>query len=658
MLKKQRYAILFTIVLLLVFRSLPAEQVSKWEWQGVERVVAIGDVHGEYDKLVQLLTGLGLTDNALTWTGGEAHLVLCGDLLDRGKKERAVMDLLMRLQQEAKKQGGEVHTLLGNHDVMNLVYDFRYVDKANYADFIKEEKARDRKRGYGGFKQLYSGEKLKESQLKAAFDEKYPLGYFGRRQAFELRGQYGKWLIQHPTLIKINDVVYVHAGLREDIAAVGIDKTNQEVQKSIKSFIRYSKILEPFIKGPAEFDEFYAAAKAIMQQSSSGQIPGNLADASQGLLRETERYVFSPQGPFWYRGNSQEKEGLEWFHIKESLKQLDVKTIVVAHTPTQSKKINERFGGALYRTDVGMVYKRDPLALEFSDNNRRIFNPKTSSFEKPFKEEPWGEGISDVLEQLPEPQMKDFLLNAAIVEAVKEERDSRQYRVVELEKDHNRRRAFHLSVAEKQPSDQAGRSAGYRHYKHEYAAYLLDRELELGFVPITVLREVDGQLGTLQEWPEKVYNLPTLLRGGGSIDFQDIFDDEAFRNQVSQIRLFWALLDVRDNHDALKMWLPAEKRVMAGDNTIAFSLSPDIQEELLYFKEHPNLIIKEEYKGRFTLNPSFDIALRTLDLAGLEELLGYYISKEEIKALLLRRDKLLELCSPEYQDEENSNNSH
>jgi hypothetical protein len=249
--------------------------------------------------------------------------------------------------------------------------------------------------------------------------------------------------------------------------------------------------------------------------------------------------------------------------------------------------------------------------------------------------------------------MIDFLQTATIKESIAEERDNRKYRVVELEKDHNRRRAFHLAVAEKQPSDRTGRLKGYRHYKHEYAAYLLDRNLGLGFVPITVLREVDGRIGTLQEWPEIAINLLTLLRGGGDIDLQALFDDDNSRNQISQVRLFWALLDVRENHDALKIWLPDEKRVLAGDNTIAFSLSPEIQEQLLHHPELPNVELKEEFKGQYMLNPSFDIALRSLDFASLKELLGDYIDDEEIQALLQRRDKLLERCSPEYEGKEN-----
>jgi hypothetical protein len=649
-LRKKYFLFIFTIALLGILQSLPAMQVSKWEWQGVERVVAIGDVHGEYDKLVPLLTGIGLTDSNLKWIGGKAHLILCGDLLDRGKKERAVMDLLMRLQQEAKKDGGKVHVLLGNHDVMNLVRDLRYVDKANYADFSKEEKSRDRKRGFDSFKRLYADQKLKEAQLRAAFDEKYPPGYFGRLKAFELRGKYGAWLLDHPTLIKINDVVYVHAGLREEVSAAGIEKTNKQVQKSIKDFVRHSRTLEPYIKGPAGFDEFYAAALAIAGESSSGQIPRELADAARGMVRELEGLVFSPNGPFWYRGNSQEDENFEWYHIRESLKHLGSKKLVIAHTPTKNGTINARFSDSLYRTDVGMVYGHLPLALELTTQQARVFDPNTSTYAAPVQEEIHGEGASQVMGQLPEPQMIDFMLTAAIVDSEEVERFNRKWKVVELEKDHNHRRAIFLAVTGKKPTDQKGRLEGYRHYKHGYAAYLFDREVGTNLVPTTVLREIDGQPGILQLWPARVAILRTLKRGGGGFDIQAAFKN--VKDQVVDVNMLAALFDTRDVETDITTWyLPEEKRLLAADGTKAFTLSPEIQEQWLYFdyKGEHGLELTDEDKRQLMLSPSLDLALRSLNFEGLKELLGAYLDDDEIRALLTRRDKLLELCSPEYQ---------
>ena len=121
---------------------LPLHQLgaaSQWEWQGVDRVVVLGDVHGSYDKMMSLLFGTGVVDATGTWTGGDDHLVFVGDITDRGPDDRQVMDLLMQLQPEAQAAGGRVHVLLGNHEVMNMVGDLRYVDPKGFADFAKEE---------------------------------------------------------------------------------------------------------------------------------------------------------------------------------------------------------------------------------------------------------------------------------------------------------------------------------------------------------------------------------------------------------------------------------------------------------------------------------------------------------------------------------------
>ena len=99
------------------------------------RVVAIGDVHGAYEGFLSILRLAGIVNEKGRWAGGKAHLVQTGDLLDRGKDTRKVLDLVMRLEGEAKKAGGRVHALLGNHEVMNVLGDLRYVNAEEYEAF-------------------------------------------------------------------------------------------------------------------------------------------------------------------------------------------------------------------------------------------------------------------------------------------------------------------------------------------------------------------------------------------------------------------------------------------------------------------------------------------------------------------------------------------
>ena len=68
-------------------------------WTGVERIVAMGDLHGDYDNLLTILKSrkVGLLDENLRWTGGRTHFVQTGDILDRGDRAKDIFDLLIRL---------------------------------------------------------------------------------------------------------------------------------------------------------------------------------------------------------------------------------------------------------------------------------------------------------------------------------------------------------------------------------------------------------------------------------------------------------------------------------------------------------------------------------------------------------------------------------
>ncbi|HEY6552872.1 MAG TPA: metallophosphoesterase, partial [Vicinamibacteria bacterium] len=126
-----RSLLVLACALVLASQAAAAED----SWTKVDRVVAVGDIHGDYDQFVTVLRDAGLVDGQLAWSGGRAHLVQTGDRIDRGPDSRKVMDLLMRLEKEAKKASGAVHSLLGNHEAMNVLGDFRYVTPEEFAAF-------------------------------------------------------------------------------------------------------------------------------------------------------------------------------------------------------------------------------------------------------------------------------------------------------------------------------------------------------------------------------------------------------------------------------------------------------------------------------------------------------------------------------------------
>src|ERR1700730_13406693 len=103
--------------------------------EGVERIVAVGDIHGAYEPLVGILRAAGVLDGRLRWAGGRTHLVQTGDILDRGPDSRKALDLLRRLEDDARRAGGAAHPLLGNHEGMRVLRDLRFVSPGEYGAF-------------------------------------------------------------------------------------------------------------------------------------------------------------------------------------------------------------------------------------------------------------------------------------------------------------------------------------------------------------------------------------------------------------------------------------------------------------------------------------------------------------------------------------------
>src|SRR5687767_13710995 len=99
------------------------------------RIVAIGDIHGEYEGFKRILQAAGLGDANGRWTGGRAQLIQFGDYTDVGIVTRAVVDLLTALELYAHLVVGRALALLGDHEVMNLILGSRYVTAEIFATF-------------------------------------------------------------------------------------------------------------------------------------------------------------------------------------------------------------------------------------------------------------------------------------------------------------------------------------------------------------------------------------------------------------------------------------------------------------------------------------------------------------------------------------------
>ncbi len=253
----------FLLICLLVWGSSSA--LGRHSWTGVGSVVALGDVHGDFRRFVEVLRHAGLIDLEKNWSGGKTHLVQTGDLLDRGPDSRAVMDLLMRLEKQAPLQGGAVHCLIGNHEAMNLTGDYRYVSEGEAAS-------------HGGMKQL--------------------------ARNMGPRGRYGRWILEHNAVVRINNAVFLHAGISQPFSEASIPGLNEMVHK------------------------------ALREGSGSPDILGG-------------------DGPLWYRGLTADRSSAVERGLQRFLEGAGADFAVTGHTVTDWG-IETRFSGRVVMIDTGL----------------------------------------------------------------------------------------------------------------------------------------------------------------------------------------------------------------------------------------------------------------------------------------------------------------
>jgi hypothetical protein len=313
----------FVWLILLIALSIAAPAAT-------ERVVAIGDVHGDLDAFVGILQRARLIDPGKRWAGGRSTLVQTGDLLDRGPKSRDVMDLLMSLQKEAQRQGGRVVVLMGNHEAMNLFGDLRYVSNEDYASFADDRAdARNRKN-----------------------DSSRPAGFAERCEALGPDGKYGKWLRSLPAIARIDDSIFLHGGIVPDLAMQTIEKLNEEIAAEIKAFDTYKQfMIEKKIAQPCStLDELAAAAKGALEKAK-----GKDADTLKAFLSYGAWLSVNENGPLWFRGYAQWTDAEGATQIERILKAFGVARFVVGHTPQTGGQIVSRFNGKVYLIDTGML---------------------------------------------------------------------------------------------------------------------------------------------------------------------------------------------------------------------------------------------------------------------------------------------------------------
>jgi len=335
---------------------------------GTEQViVSVGDVHGNFDGLCDILKRVGLINDARHWTGGQTTLVQVGDLLDRGARERDVLDLMMLLESEAPEAGGQVEVLLGNHEVMNIMGDLRYATPQIFATFATPDSDALRKASYEQYlKWLKANAEILGETKDPLFSvteqewmDKHPAGFIEQRVAFSREGVYGNWIRQHHPLAKFNSILFLHGGIAPDQSRQSIDQINSRIRSEIREWddaFRYlldRKLVLPFFT----FQETVAVVKAVFAAGGKAHkaAPPEQKEKLAPFLTLGEWLCLSQTGPLWYRGYDEWSDQDGAAQADALLHTYHVAAIVVGHTVQKTLNIRARFGGKVFLIDTGMV---------------------------------------------------------------------------------------------------------------------------------------------------------------------------------------------------------------------------------------------------------------------------------------------------------------
>ena len=304
-----RAALVFALFVSAVLAAGAGQRES--EFSGVERIVAVGDLHGAYDSFARILRGTGLVDESLHWSGGAAHLVQIGDVLDRGPDARKIFDLIRRLEDEAAAAGGRVHMLIGNHEALALLgmtFDYDgFVTVEQLLSFLPEnvrqrteEEFRRRAGPEADLAPLWRDLARRDLGIQSAYFD-------------FLRERYGLWLAGHDTAVKIDRIVFVHGGFSEEYSRWSLGRLNQAVSQELCGAIQNRPI--------------------------------------------PRRVVFDARGPLWYRDDARSQESVMNREIDRVLENLKATALVVGHTPTDGSRTlgrMSRFGGRVWTIDTGI----------------------------------------------------------------------------------------------------------------------------------------------------------------------------------------------------------------------------------------------------------------------------------------------------------------
>lgn len=576
---------------------------QSYRFEAPAGVVAFGDVHGAHRALLDTLRAAGVIDADQRWIAGARHLVGTGDLVDRGADSRQVLDLLMRLEGEAQAAGGRVHVLMGNHELMNLLGELRDLAPGEIAAFAADESSATRD---AAFAQWLSRQApaADAATARAAFDARFPPGWFARRAAFAAGGRYGAWLLQRPVALVVGDTLFAHGGISAAFADWPLERLNREFSTRLKQQLDDIAALES--AGWIAFEQ----PGETRPEALAARLAAPAADADPALVEAARRVVAwereplqGIRGPLWYRGLALCRPVLEQDAADAATRQHDVARIAIGHTVAARLLPTLRLEGRVLQLDTGMlrsVYRGFGNAVAFEAGGLAVVR------EDGQRATPW----VDATRTLPAAPGGDEAAFAARLASAS---------VPEGTVDGARVPIAIGAATLAATWYPAGRQRGHR---RELAAWRLDRLLGLGLVPTTVaVAGADGE-GALQWRPEPV--IPAAEAARGATGGTPWCDTQA---QIELLYAWDALLGQPARSEASLAWTREDWLLLATDHRAAFGTGRSLPDWL---------------DGRaLRIGPTLCARLAALDGATLERELGTLLEPRRRSALLARRDRVL-----------------
>jgi len=296
------------------------------------RLVAVGDLHGNFEGWVQILRVAGLLDRKGAWTGGDATLVMTGDVVGRGGYPKRIYLWIRRLMREAEASGGRLEFLLGNHEALSMHHIHSYTTVEEYRDFApaSEFDQRELRENLATLPSPGGGDSQRNAaMLDVSRLQEEPLGWLEFRRAMAPSGMVGRWLLRRPTLFVVGKTLFVHGGVHP----------------------RYS------IWKPEELED---------------RIRAELTRCVPYFELDSRNPAVAEDGPHWYRIALRKAERDLAAELDETLGNWSLDRMVVGHTPTflidprSAGHILSKASGRLLCIDVGIgkAYGARLAALE------------------------------------------------------------------------------------------------------------------------------------------------------------------------------------------------------------------------------------------------------------------------------------------------------